>query len=148
MFRFVLLIGLASSVSACGPSGTSVSFGNLCVVENSDQVMVSEGYLNAGDHDIPCRESAGSLECMLEFAAMPEDTSFVSAYVRSGDGPNQVSPPAVPGSPFLLRAHDGEPLNANEHVRLTGLVYVQNATDSTEAVCAFREVISIERVEG
>ena len=147
LLRFVLL-GSVCTLVACGPPGTSVGFGDLCDVENSDQVIASEGYLNSGDYDIPCRESAGSLECMLEFAGAPEDTSFVSAYVRSGDGPNQVSPPTVPGNPFLLKAHDGEPLNSDEHIRLTGLVYVQNATDTTEAVCAFREVRSIERVQG
>lgn len=133
-------------LAACGSPGDSVDFADLCRVENSDLVVVSEGYLNANDQDIPCRESAGSLECMLEFAASPDDTSFVSAYVRSGDGPNQVAPPAEPGSTYLVRAKDGEPLNAGDFIRLKGLVYVQNATDSTEAVCAFREVNSIERV--
>ncbi len=133
---------------ACSSSGESVEFEDLCHVENSDRVVATTGYLNAGDHDIPCRETGGSLECMMEFAASPEDTSFVSAYVRSGEGQNQVSPPSVPGSPFLLRARDGEPLNSGDLIRLTGLAYVQDATDSTEAVCAFREVRSIERVEG
>ncbi len=148
MFVRLASLGFICVFAACNPSGSSVPFAELCDVANSDQLITSQGYLNAGDDDIPCRESAGSLECMLEFAASQEDTSFVSAYLRSGDGPNQVSPPTMPGSPFQVRANDGEPLNPGDYISLTGLTYVQNGTDSTEAVCAFREVRSIERVEG
>ncbi len=148
MLLRLFLIAPFCLLVACGSSGDSIDFEDLCRVENSDLVIVSAGYLNANDQNIPCRESGGSLECMLEFAASPEDTSFVSAYVRSGDGPNQVAPPAEPGSTYLVRAKDGEPLNTGELIRLEGLVYVQAATDSTESVCAFREVKSIERVEG
>lgn len=146
MKRYIFLIAVVISATACNSTGVPTEFANACAQDLDGKTLEVSGILQPRT-SIFCSNRGGRMECPFDFVETAGSDKKMAADIEVGSGANTVDeiPKGFKKEDIKVRDNAGNPVAfGTEKVKLTGKMMVAPAAPGGQGVCLM-QVYKIER---
>lgn len=135
------------SLTACSNlKPTSVSFDDMCTLENHNKLVEVDGYLSIGPALMVKTVENKEITADLNFSQQQQGENYILATVKMGKGKNTMDEIKnnYTEESLKIRTNDGQTIGYQDPVTVTGILNVYDEGDSNPVTC-FMEVRQINK---